>query len=98
MNPWFSLSFPRYVYCAIAGPEGAKNQRGKVLRLIQNPLRTSSLRKISLGCQDNSGKYELPLPAPETPSASRQRAQRNALSVVAVRVRNEDRLPVGIHS
>ena len=29
------LSSPRYIDSVIAGPEGAKNQRGKVLRLIQ---------------------------------------------------------------
>jgi hypothetical protein len=45
------LSFPAELYLSVAGPEGAKNLAGKVLRLIQIRLATLSFEKISRACQ-----------------------------------------------
>jgi hypothetical protein len=48
LNQWIhGSSFPRCVDSVIAGPEGAKNLAGEVLRLIQIRLAMPSFEKIS---------------------------------------------------
>jgi hypothetical protein len=97
MGSLFFFPFPAELSLTIAGPEETKNLAGRnVLRLIQIRIATSSLEEISSGCQDNS---------PQTPNRRFQfhkssqlfiRTHNETLSVVAVRVGNEDRSPVRI--
>jgi hypothetical protein len=67
-----------------------------VLRLIQIRLTTSSLEKTRQFVKPIRRKPESPIRVPETQSAF-IRTQNEPLSVVAMRVCNPDRSPVGIN-
>jgi len=89
---------PLTLISVIAGPEGAKNLAGNVLRLIQIRITTPSLGKISSACQVNSPKRA------NRPFHFHKRGQlfirshNEPLTVAAMRVTNEDCSPVGIHA
>ena len=56
-----SFLFPRRVDSAIAGLEEAKNPAGKILRLIQIRLMTSSVEKLANLSKQIRGKRESPI-------------------------------------
>jgi hypothetical protein len=99
LNQWIhrsSFLFPRRVDSAIAGPEEATNPAGKVLRLIQDRLSDAEFGKTAANLSNQFAA-----------SADRQfqfekrsqlfiRTHDEPLSVVAMRVTNPDRSPVGI--
>jgi hypothetical protein len=93
--PFFS---PATLILRIAGPEGAKNLAGKnVLRLIQIRLTTSSVEKITPACQANSLRARI---ADSQFQKRRQffiRTHNETVSVIPVRVGNEDCSPGGIN-
>src|SRR5437867_13119813 len=68
--------FPAALILRFAGPEGAKNLAGEVLRLIQIRLTAWSLEKITPASQDNSRHAQIRVP--QTQSAFHPHAQRNA--------------------
>jgi hypothetical protein len=77
---------------------GAKNLAGKnVLRLIQIRLTTLSFEKIRSTVKTIRRKRRSLLPIPRTPSEFHPHAQRETLSVVAMRVNNPDCSPLGIY-
>src|SRR5437899_5909902 len=51
--------FPAALILVVAGPEGAKNLAGDVLRLIQIRLTKSSFEKILPACQANSAQLRI---------------------------------------
>jgi len=82
----------------IAGPEGAKKPSGeKFLRLIQIRLTTASFDKNRVNCQHNSPALANRGFQFHKRSQLFLRAHNEALSVIAMRVRNPDRSPVGIN-
>ena len=97
MDSWFFLSFPRRVDSAIAGLEEAKNLAGKVLRLIQDRLSDAEFGKNLANLSNQfaasaNRRFEF--------QKRRQlfiRTHNETLSVVAMRVSNPDRSPVGIN-
>jgi hypothetical protein len=93
------LSFsPLRWFSGIAGPEEAKNLAGQEgPPPDSNPFSDAEVwRKLRHLVKTIRRKSELPLRVPQTPSAF-LRAHDETLSVVAMRVRDKDRSPVGIN-